>query len=559
MSAFGATLSTASATFTMDDRPFQQGGQRVIKTMETMGRRLEKVATAARRMLLVGGAAIGGFIKLASDAAETASKFRQVFGDGADAADEFATDLSKSIGRSRTDIREALSTFQSFFIGLGFGSDEARKLSQELTALGIDFASFNNLADDEAIGRFISALSGSAEVLDRFGINIKQAALDQELLNKGIEGGARRATEQQKAIARLGIIMKAMTDQGAVGDALRTADEFANQMRRLKAELKETGETIGAVFIPVVLDKIRAIQELLPKIKAWVDQNQAAIIVNTILAAKLGVFLVVLPKLIALLRLLFIAFTSGTAAAGLFVGAIGGFIALGLASQLQGVNIQIEEMRTQLRNAAADWRGMSEAAADFFGAGTREEKMQALAKLIKETATQIENGKTRITDLKQQLDDLLFPSGFTGSAKDLFANMTDAGVRETQSAARGFRNEIDIVAKQIKKLEALLKSHQDELDEFEKQPRSPGALPGAGAPGAAAAAKPRGLTPGQFLNPQALFRQIQQKASGIDRALREAQKTSANTKKSADNSTTQISQLGAINDTLRNGVGAVFT
>ena len=85
-----------------------------------------------------------------------------------------------------------------------------------------------------------------------------------------------------------------------------------------------------------------------------------------------------------------------------------------------------------------------------------------------------------------------------------------------------------------------------------------------GGPGVAAGAGTarRGLPTGQFLGPQALFKAIQQRVSGIDkeaRALKAAQDTSKNTKRSAANSTQQVSQLGAITAALRGGIGAVFT
>src|SRR5690606_31067061 len=106
--------------------------------------------------------------------------------------------------------------------GLGFGAEQSRKFSQQLAQLALDFASFNNMSDAEAQQRFISALSGSSEVLDMFGVNIKQAALEQELLQQGVKKAWTEVSEQEKAVARLSIIMRSMTDQGAVGDAVRT-------------------------------------------------------------------------------------------------------------------------------------------------------------------------------------------------------------------------------------------------------------------------------------------------------------------------------------------------
>ena len=189
-------------------------------------------------------------IKFASDAEQTWSRFNIVMGEGAKEARKFTKALADGVGRAEVKIGDSVATFMSFFKGLQFADKDSITLSKTLTQLALDFASFNNIADDEALQRFISALSGSGEVLDRFGINIKQGALDQELLARGFPKVTKGATEQQKAVARLGIIMRAMTDQGAIGNAIETNKEFANQMKKLKGEVQELFIAIGKELLP---------------------------------------------------------------------------------------------------------------------------------------------------------------------------------------------------------------------------------------------------------------------------------------------------------------------
>ena len=181
----------------------------------------------------------------AGDAAEIFNKFEIIFKGASKEVRAFAQEVAKSIGRTETDVASALATYQSFFIGLGKGDKEARELSKTLTVLALDFASFNNLSDTEAQQRFISGLSGSAEVFDRYGINIKAAALDQELLRQGINKTTATANENEKVMARLAIIMESLGKQGAVGDAVRTADSYNNVLKRLSASFTELKQTIG--------------------------------------------------------------------------------------------------------------------------------------------------------------------------------------------------------------------------------------------------------------------------------------------------------------------------
>jgi len=232
--------------------------------------------------------AAGAFVKAAADAEETENRFRQVFGSLSDDAGAFADELGDAVGRSSIKIMDGLSTFQSFSVGMGFAREEASEMSKSIQTLALDFASFNNISDDEAMQRFISALSGSSEVLDRFGINIKQSALDLELQAQGLANSTSEATEQQKVIARLAIIMRAMTDQGATGDAIRTQDSFTNQMKRLNDAFLDFRVQLGRDIIPALTGLVTAAGNALEKFNGLSDGTRKSIIVFATFLAVLG-------------------------------------------------------------------------------------------------------------------------------------------------------------------------------------------------------------------------------------------------------------------------------
>ena len=95
-------------------------------------------------------------------------------------------------------------------------------MSKQITALATDLASFNNLADDDVLRDLHAALTGSGEVMKKYGVIVSEAAVKQELLNQGLD--PKNATEQQKVMARLAIIMRGTT--AAQGDAARSAGSF---------------------------------------------------------------------------------------------------------------------------------------------------------------------------------------------------------------------------------------------------------------------------------------------------------------------------------------------
>ena len=262
--------------------PLEKDLDRTGKKMREVGSSMTLGITAPLAL------AAGAFVKAAADAEETENRFRQVFGSLSDDAGAFADELGDAVGRSSIKIMDGLSTFQSFSVGMGFAREEASEMSKSIQTLALDFASFNNISDDEAMQRFISALSGSSEVLDRFGINIKQSALDLELQAQGLANSTSEATEQQKVIARLAIIMRAMTDQGATGDAIRTQDSFTNQMKRLNDAFLDFRVQLGRDIIPALTGLVTAAGNALEKFNGLSDGTRKSIIVFATFLAVLG-------------------------------------------------------------------------------------------------------------------------------------------------------------------------------------------------------------------------------------------------------------------------------
>lgn len=283
-----------------DIKKFNVAVDNIAKRADILGK---KLATTGRNLTLFLTtpilAAGGAMIKAASDAQETQNRFRQVFGEIAKDAEVFAKDLGDQVGRSTIEIQNGLTIYQQFAQGLEFSSEQAFDFSKKMQMLALDFASFNNISDDEALQRFISALSGSAEVLDKFGINIKAAALEQELLNMGIAKSVNEATEQQKAIARLNIIEKVMGRNGVVGDAVRTAQEFENRLKALRANVKDLSIAFGNVMLPIATRVVKALIRFTTWIESFSEETRKLILIIAGIAAALGPGLFIFGKLIS--------------------------------------------------------------------------------------------------------------------------------------------------------------------------------------------------------------------------------------------------------------------
>jgi hypothetical protein len=95
--------------------------------------------------------------------------------------------------------------------------------------------------------------------------------LQQELLNQGIRKTWGSVTEQEKAMARLAIIVRTMTEQGSVGDAIRTSKEWAAQMKQLDAAIMSTKVAVGDALAPTLA-------KVMPEIIGFVKDAGAAFI-----------------------------------------------------------------------------------------------------------------------------------------------------------------------------------------------------------------------------------------------------------------------------------------
>jgi len=371
-----------------DDSKLVRGLRRAERKLRAFGGSIRNFGLKIAGAIGVAVAPLGALtIRAAADAQESLSRFEQVFKDQAEAAGAFADEVAKSVGRSKIAIRDALATFQSFFVGLGFDSGKSRELSQTLQTLALDFASFNNLSDDEAIQRFIAALSGSGEVLDRFGVNIKQAALQQELLRMGVRKSWTEVTEQEKALARLNIIMRSMGDQGAVGDAVRTAGTFTNQMKRLRGRVRDAAVEIGQALLPIVTPLVAKVAEAAKQFGEWIRQNQqwvvtafsvaaAAIAVGVAIAALgtailgfttiFGALITVITTAVAALKVMIAALAFLFTPIGLVVAAVAALGGALLhvtgagAEALEWLSGQFEALEA---TAIAAWRGIADALA----------------------------------------------------------------------------------------------------------------------------------------------------------------------------------------------------
>ena len=259
----------------------------LIRGLQNAEKRFEKFGNKVRafgsRLIKIGAGvtAVGGTIVAAlarptlaaAEMQEVMSKFSVVFGENADAVKKWGDDYAAEVGRSEKQLANFLSSNQDLLVPIGIDPRAATDMSKTLSKLSIDLASFNSgegITDEQAHGDLQAALTGSGEVMKKYGVILNEAAVKQELLNQGIK--SKNATEQEKVLARLAIIQRGTT--AAQGDAIRTADSFTNQMKALNAEVSNASVAIGDALLPILTPLVKQAVEIVKKITEWAKQNQ---------------------------------------------------------------------------------------------------------------------------------------------------------------------------------------------------------------------------------------------------------------------------------------------
>jgi len=278
-----------------EDSRLVRGLRRAQARLRAFG---DRVTAMGKRTALAGAALVAPILaagrsltNAASNMEETMNKFNVVFGDSADAVKAWGDELGAQVGRSERQIAEFLAGSQDLLVPMGFEPGAAEAMSKEMTKLAIDLASFNNMADADVMRDLQAALTGSGEVMKKYGVIVSESALKQEALNKGLD--PKTLNEAQKAMLRFGIIMEGTT--AAQGDAVRSAGSFANSKKALAAQIENAAVALGNKLLPIVTPWIRRATAAARTATDWVKANGelvGSIIRATLVVAGIGTALI---------------------------------------------------------------------------------------------------------------------------------------------------------------------------------------------------------------------------------------------------------------------------
>ncbi|MBU3100660.1 MULTISPECIES: phage tail tape measure protein [Clostridium] len=314
-------LDTKSSAWYKLSQSMDKAGEK----MKAVGEKVSSVgtklsATVTLPLLGIGTAAT----KMAMDAVESENLFEVAMGAMAGDARKWSEDTSKALGLNAYNVRKNVATYNSMLTSMGLTGQESLKMSEGLTQLSYDMASFYNLKPEEAFEKLKSGISGEAEPLKALGILVNDTTIKTYAYSNGIAKQGAQLTEAQKVQARYGAIMQATSK--AQGDLGRTLDSPTNKLRIMKEQAEQIGIQLGQILIPILEKVIAVIKPLMDKFQGLSKEQQESVIKIGLIVAAIGPIILIVGKVITIIGTLstIISAVSGfMATAGGMAGVLG--------------------------------------------------------------------------------------------------------------------------------------------------------------------------------------------------------------------------------------------
>lgn len=186
----------------------------------------------------------------AMQAVETDHMFNTVMGNSRDEMSEWVQEVNKTMGLGIVNTKQYSSIITQMGRAMGLSGEQAMDMSKKMTKMAGDISSFYD-ADLVDVQRDLrSALSGSFETMDKYGIVLRQSIVDQYAWSHGIAETGKQLNNAQRAMATTALIESQLGL--ANGDLEKSLHLPANQARVLQYNLQDLSVALGKCFIPIV-------------------------------------------------------------------------------------------------------------------------------------------------------------------------------------------------------------------------------------------------------------------------------------------------------------------
>lgn len=211
--------------------------------------------------------AIGG-VELAQAAEQIERSFEKTFGAAGDDLLKRNEEIRLAMGLTEAEFQKLATRLGAVQRNLGQSEEQAAAFAEQVLTTAGDVAAFNGDAGQTAqvAADMASAFAGSAETMDKWGINLKQSQIDARALTDTGKESVDMLTDLEKRTAALALIQEgAALQQGALNDAMA---EGATDSAELSAQTKDLQTKVGEGLLPVKKLLLEVLLALVPILDA---------------------------------------------------------------------------------------------------------------------------------------------------------------------------------------------------------------------------------------------------------------------------------------------------
>lgn len=235
-----------------------------IKRLEslpsTIGSQIRKHITDPLKNMVIGaGVVMGlkGLWDMASESERAGIRFKAVFEDMDAAVAEWAASLGENMSMPVGAVKNMLMQTQLALESAGWNPSKALGVGKMIAPRAIDLAAMTGAEPGEISRAMTAAMSGNMRMLGQYGTRIPEVAVDHKLLEWGWLRGAKAATEEQMALARLAVVMdRTRKSEGMMermgGTMWATWDRLSDAVRKLSANIAKVLTPAMQVLFDVV-------------------------------------------------------------------------------------------------------------------------------------------------------------------------------------------------------------------------------------------------------------------------------------------------------------------
>ena len=212
-------------------------------------------------------------IELASNLNEVQNVVDVTFGGMSTEINRFSKNALQQFGISELSAKKFASTMGAMLKSSGLTGNDVVKMSEGITGLSADMASFYNLSSQDAFDKIRSGISGMTEPLKQLGINMDVANLSEYALSQGIRTHYKDMDQATQSLLRYHYLMSVTKD--AQGDFARTSNAWANQTRLLTEQWKIFQTVMGQGFINTLTPLLVGLNAVIQKLQIAAEYFRA--------------------------------------------------------------------------------------------------------------------------------------------------------------------------------------------------------------------------------------------------------------------------------------------